>query len=129
MRRIDLLARLCLRNSLRNAMGGEELFQELENAADLLLRNPRESEDLGESARNRTLATGDEDAPGNDCCLRLILQRFIVMDELEERLCGRRHMLGDANDVAERSNLSVCGEENAVDFGSAGPFVGSLELR
>lgn len=49
-----------------HAVGCEEFFEEFEDTTDILFRDAGECEDLGECTGDAALATGDEDAAGDD---------------------------------------------------------------
>lgn len=102
------------RASLRGPVRDEELLQQLEDAADLLLRDLCQGKDLCERAWDRALPTRDEDAPGDDSGLRFRLQHLVVVHHLEQRLRRGRHVRRDLDGLAESPDLSVRRDQDTV---------------
>lgn len=74
---------------------------------NLLLGNPGESADLAERATNFFLATGDEDAGGDDGVRGLATKKFLIFDTLVKLLSGVRHKFGERDGITHGGNLLV----------------------
>jgi hypothetical protein len=83
---------------------------------------------FAEGSGNTALAAGDEDAASINRFWRLALHSLSVIDPLEKVLCGIRRVLGNADSIADCTNLLVSRKESLVSLVNSGSAVSPVKL-
>lgn len=72
-----------------------------------LFRHISQGYNLLERTSDATLLAGDKDARGNDGILTFALEQSLLVDAFKQLLARIRNALGQADDVAHGTNISV----------------------
>ena len=107
---------------------GEELIKSLEDPPDFSFRHFRQGEDFSESSGDFALATGDEDAPSNECVLWFAFESSRVVDHLEEvfhRVCN--HMW-NLDRITIGADLLIGSQKALISFIVVDLVLGTGEL-
>lgn len=110
------------------ALGHEEVFEELEGLANLLLADFRQVHDFAERAGHVVATTREEDTAGDHHLAGLALEKAALVSILVEMLRGVRDRIRQLPAITKRANLLVSLQQDLVALVVAGLVLSAMQF-